>query len=102
MHIKPLEAGNRTDGRVELYSMQQATVPLTPEQILEQLRALSTAERLKVAEQIIREAADEVTPGAEALWRAEIQRRIDAIEAGTAELEEWDAVRGRLQAAVEK
>ena len=108
-------------------------MPLTTEQILEQLRELSPAERLRVAEQIIREAADQVSPDAaatltpiwsdesdddfhafqtalkrlrtvdaEVQWRDEIRRRVDAIEAGTAELEDWESVRGRLRTTIEK
>jgi hypothetical protein len=37
-------------------------VTATAEQILEQLRALPAAERLRVAERIVHEVADEVTP----------------------------------------
>jgi putative addiction module component (TIGR02574 family) len=34
---------------------------------------------------------------AEALWAAEIKRRVAAIEAGTASLESWDDVRRRIE-----
>ena len=34
---------------------------------------------------------------AEAAWAAEIERRVAAIEAGTAELEPWDRVKHRIE-----
>lgn len=34
---------------------------------------------------------------AESLWTAEIERRVAAIEAGTASLEPWDDVRRRIE-----
>jgi hypothetical protein len=36
---------------------------------------------------------------ATAAWSDEIRKRIDEVEAGTAELESWEAVRVRLEAA---
>jgi len=36
---------------------------------------------------------------AAAAWSKEIRRRVDEIEAGTAELEDWETVRARLEAA---
>lgn len=37
---------------------------------------------------------------ADALWRDEIRARIDAIEAGTSEIEDWDEVRRRVRASL--
>jgi hypothetical protein len=77
--------------------MQQATMPLTAEQILEQLRALSTAERLRVAEQIVREAADEATPDATAaampIWSDESDDDFDAFQTGLNQLRVADVWR---------
>lgn len=42
---------------------------------------------------------EEPEPDAQALWADEVRSRIDEIETGTAELEDWEAVRHRLQAA---
>jgi putative addiction module component (TIGR02574 family) len=36
-------------------------------------------------------------PDAEAAWAAEIERRVDAIEAGTVVLEPWEDVRRRIE-----
>jgi putative addiction module component (TIGR02574 family) len=37
---------------------------------------------------------------ADALWAAEIERRVSAIEAGTATLESWDDVRRRIERSI--
>jgi hypothetical protein len=52
-------------------------VATAAEQILEQLRALPAAERLRVAERIVHEVADEVTPVPAA---AAAQRQPDVLE----------------------
>jgi putative addiction module component (TIGR02574 family) len=36
-------------------------------------------------------------PDAEAAWAAEIERRVDAIEAGSVALEPWDEVKRRIE-----
>jgi putative addiction module component (TIGR02574 family) len=37
---------------------------------------------------------------AEAAWEAEIRRRVAAIEAGTAKLEPWEALKARIEQAL--
>ena len=62
------------------------------------------AEALRLDEQARAELAAELLASldgpadadAEALWAAEIERRVAAIEAGTAPLESWDDVRSRI------
>jgi hypothetical protein len=39
----------------------------------------------------------EADPDAEAAWDSEIDRRIEAIEAGTVQLESWSAVKRRIE-----
>lgn len=68
--------------------------------ILEDALELPPGERARVAHALIA-SLKEAEPDAEALWADEIRRRIDEIEAGTAELEEWAVVRKRLQAAAQ-
>ena len=68
--------------------------------VLEDALTLPVEDRAKVAHELLRslESADadgEVT----AAWTDEIRRRIDEIEAGTAELHDLDTVRARLEAA---
>ena len=71
-----------------------------PARLLEEVLSLDPEQRARIARRLIG-SLEEQDADAEALWREEIRRRIDAIEAGTAELEDWDTVRGRLRAAVE-
>ena len=77
--------------------MQQQAVPLTAKQILEQLRGLSTAERLRVAEQIVREAADEAAPDASAaakpIWSDESDDDFDAFQTALEQLRVADVWR---------
>lgn len=62
------------------------------------------AEALRLDEQARAELAAELLASldgpadadAESLWAAEIERRVAAIEAGTAPLEPWDDVRRRI------
>jgi putative addiction module component (TIGR02574 family) len=72
-----------------------------PARVLEDALGLEPTHRARIARELI-ESLEQGDADAEALWRAEITRRIDEIEAGTAELEDWDAVRGRLRAAVRR
>jgi hypothetical protein len=60
---------------------------LTADQILEELRALPAAERLRVVEQVVHEVAREVTPvlpvtegaqGTDAIWADEPEADFDA------------------------
>jgi len=66
--------------------------------VLEEALALSADERARIAQKLIHslEAAD---ADAVAAWRDEVRRRVDEIQAGTAELDDWDTVRARLEAA---
>jgi hypothetical protein len=54
-----------------------------------------------VAHELI-QSLEESDPDAQALWVQEIRRRIDEIAARTAQLEDWETVRDRLQAAVRR
>jgi hypothetical protein len=66
--------------------------------VLEEAMALEPADKARIAHELIW-SLEQADPDAEALWRDEIRRRIDEIEAGTAELEDWAVVRERLRAA---
>jgi putative addiction module component (TIGR02574 family) len=71
-----------------------------PARLLEEALSLDPEQRARIARRLIG-SLEEPDADAEALWRQEIRRRIDAIEAGTAELEDWETVRGRVRAAIE-
>jgi hypothetical protein len=67
------------------------TVASPAEEILEQLRALPAAERLRVAERIVHEVADEVTPmPAAAVRQPDVLEVIANLPAGTRSKEDID------------
>jgi hypothetical protein len=72
-----------------------------PAHVLEEALTLEPADRARVAHELI-QSLEESDPDAQALWAQEIRRRIDEIEAGSAQLEDWETVRDRLQAAVRR
>lgn len=71
---------------------------MTAEQVLDQLRALSPAERLYVVERIVHEVAAEVTPAAPvataaALWGDESDADFEVFEASVQQLRSNDVWR---------
>ena len=69
-----------------------------PARVLEQALSLSVNERARIARELIH-SLELDDADASAAWSDEIRRRIDEIEAGTAELEDWETVRRRLEVA---
>jgi putative addiction module component (TIGR02574 family) len=53
--------------------------------------------RAEVAAELLASLDGPADPDAESAWDAEIQRRIEAIEAGTMRLESWDEVKRRIE-----
>jgi putative addiction module component (TIGR02574 family) len=66
--------------------------------VLEEALALAAGERARIAHELIQSLEPEDSDAA-AAWSDEIRRRVDEIEAGTAEFEDWETVRARLEAA---
>ena len=64
--------------------------------VLEEALALAADERARIAHELIHSLEPEDADAATA-WSDEIRRRVDEIEAGTAELEDWETVRARLE-----
>ncbi len=64
--------------------------------VLEAALTLATGERARIAHELIRSLEPEDLD-ATAAWSDEIRRRVDEIESGTAELEDWETVRDRLE-----
>lgn len=64
--------------------------------VLEEALALAAGERARIARELIQSLEPEDSDAA-AAWSDEIRRRVDEIEAGTAELEDWKTVRARLE-----
>ena len=58
--------------------------------------------RAELASELLASLEGPPDPDAEAAWEAEIRRRVAAIEAGTAKLEPWEALKARIEKALRK
>ncbi len=58
---------------------------------------LDSAARAELAVELIASLDGPADPDAEAAWNDEIDRRVEAIEAGTMRLEPWERVRRRIE-----
>ena len=67
----------------------------TMEQLIEQVRNLSAADRARLVGSIL-ETLDEPDPGVEAAWKAEVERRAAGAESGTRPAVEWSEARSKL------
>ncbi len=67
------------------------------EQILEQAKALSDAERADLAEQLLDAIAPSTDPAYQAAWETEISRRIADYEQGKTKGMPWEQIRDRLR-----
>jgi Putative addiction module component len=68
----------------------------TARQLLQQALELDETDRASVAGLLLESLHGPADDGAEALWDAEVRRRIDEIDRGTVELVPWGEVRQRL------
>ena len=66
--------------------------------VLEDALTLPLEERAQVAHELLQSLEHE-DPDAATAWTDEIRRRIDEVEAGTTELDDWETVKARLEAA---
>lgn len=57
---------------------------------------LSPEVRAELAAELLASLDGPADPDAETAWAAEIERRVDAIEAGSVALEPWDEVKRRI------
>ena len=67
------------------------------EALLADALRLSPEVRAELAAELLASLDGPADPGAEAAWAAEIERRVDAIEAGTVALEPWEDVKRRIE-----
>jgi putative addiction module component (TIGR02574 family) len=67
------------------------------EAVLAEALRLDVDARAEVAAEILASLDGPADPDAEAAWAAEIERRVAAIESGTARLEPWAEVRRRIE-----
>lgn len=58
---------------------------------------LDSASRAELAAELLASLDGPPDPDAQAAWDAEIDRRIEAIEAGTVRLEPWEQVKTRIE-----
>lgn len=66
------------------------------EAVLADALRLDTKSRAELATELLASLDGPGEPDAEAAWAAEIERRVAAIESGSAKLEPWDRVRRRI------
>lgn len=65
--------------------------------VLAEALRLDIDARAEVAAELLASLDSPADPDAEAAWVAEIERRVAAIEAGTATLEPWEDVKRRIE-----
>jgi putative addiction module component (TIGR02574 family) len=67
------------------------------EAVLADALRLAPEARAELAAELLASLDGPADPDTEAAWAAEIERRVDAIEAGTVALESWDDVKRRIE-----
>ena len=66
-----------------------------PKAIIDSALELPREERARVAREIIASLDDPADRDVDAAWLAEVERRLDEVDRGTAALVPWDTVRER-------
>ena len=66
--------------------------------VLAQALQLPPEERADVAKHLIASLDDPADEGVEAAWLAEVERRLQDVDRGTANFEPWEVVRARIAA----
>ena len=66
--------------------------------VLAQALQLPPEERADVAKLLIASLDDPADEGVEAAWLAEVERRLQDVDRGTAKFEPWEVVRTRIAA----
>ena len=67
------------------------------EAVLADALKLDVEARAELAAELLASLDGPAEPDAEAAWEVEIARRVAAIEAGTVQLEPWEAVKRRIE-----
>jgi len=70
--------------------------------VLAEALELDAAERAELAAELIASLDGQADEGVEAAWAAEVERRMDAIDAGTTTLVPWPTVKRRIEAEILK
>jgi putative addiction module component (TIGR02574 family) len=71
-----------------------------PARVLEEALALEPADRSRIAVELLESLEEPPAIDASNAWAEEIRRRVDEIERGTAEIEDWESVRAKVQAVL--
>ena len=66
--------------------------------VLAQALQLPPEERADVAKHLIASLDDPADEGVEAAWLAEVERRLQDVDRGTANFDPWEVVRARIAA----
>lgn len=69
----------------------------SPADVLADALRLDPDARAELAAELLASLDGPIDPDAEAAWNAEIQRRIEAIDAGVLQLEPWADVKRRIE-----
>jgi putative addiction module component (TIGR02574 family) len=69
----------------------------TPEAVLADALRLDVEGRAELAAELLASLEGPADADAEAAWAKEIERRVQALEAGTETPESWDVVRQRIE-----
>ena len=72
-------------------------MPKATTDVLADALRLAPDARAEIAAELLASLDGPADPDAEAAWDAEIERRIEAIEAGTIRLEPWSEVKRRIE-----
>jgi putative addiction module component (TIGR02574 family) len=72
------------------------------EKVLAEALSLATRERAEIAAQLITSLDGEPEEDVEAAWAAEVDRRIEDVEAGRAKLVPWGDVERRIEEEIRK
>ena len=68
--------------------------------VLAEALRLDVDARAELAVELLKSLDGPADPDAEAVWAEEIERRVEAIEAGTVELEPWEDVKRRIESEI--
>lgn len=72
----------------------------TTERLLTEALRLSDSERAELAARLIESLESETDSDVDAAWAAEIERRCEALDSGTAVTSDWSDVRRRIESEI--
>jgi putative addiction module component (TIGR02574 family) len=105
-HAADIPLANPTNHGYDDAGMWRVPMSTGYQQIVKQALALSPLERVALAESMLDSVGEEETETLaqeewESMWKAEVQRRLQRVQQGTAKVYSWDAVEQRLNRKLE-